>query len=325
MPIENAKKEVVYINYMKALGVLYLLIWHSGCRYIDVFLILFFLQMFFFLSGYFYRDIYTDQPALFLKKRIRSLYLPYVGVCFSFLALNNLFVALNFYKDDQILSAPQMVRGVFDILTLNHGQQMAAAMWFVSVLFFTSILFCALSYVLKNILKLQSEYGRFCLIFLLFTLANYLSVHKLYLPLLIDISFAAIIFYYFGYLYRMNEEKIKINWMMALTAFVVLVFCVEYGTIIMVGRQYVSLPFILVCGILGIYLNLFLSQYLAKRWKSGVLNYIGKHSFVVLAYHFLAFKVVSILFIYINDFPAEWLSQFPTIKSSGQLRSWAYV
>ncbi len=68
------KKEIWFMNYMKFFGVFYMLIYHSAIKQLNVFAILFFLQMFIFISGYFYQDKYTQNPVLFIIKRIKSIF-----------------------------------------------------------------------------------------------------------------------------------------------------------------------------------------------------------------------------------------------------------
>lgn len=46
---------------------------------------------------------------------------------------------------------------------------------------------------------------------------------------------------------------------------------------------------------------------------------------VVLAMHFLAFKLVSIIIIYTQNLPLDLLSSFPVIKSTNQLYRWLYL
>ena len=43
------------------------------------------------------------------------------------------------------------------------------------------------------------------------------------------------------------------------------------------------------------------------------LEFIGKHTLTILTWHFLAFKIVSLLIIQIYDLPIERLAEFPVI------------
>ena len=46
-----------------------------------------------------------------------------------------------------------------------------------------------------------------------------------------------------------------------------------------------------------------------------LLNFIGRHTFEVLTWHFLCFKIVSLLIIVLYDLPIERLATFPCIKA----------
>ncbi len=43
------------------------------------------------------------------------------------------------------------------------------------------------------------------------------------------------------------------------------------------------------------------------------LDYVGKHTLQILTFHFLAFKLVSVIRIYVYDYDWDKLSQFPVI------------
>lgn len=53
-----------------------------------------------------------------------------------------------------------------------------------------------------------------------------------------------------------------------------------------------------------------------------VLDFIGKNTLTILTWHFLAFKLVSLLIIEIYDLPIERLAEFPVIKEYSQQGWW---
>ena len=307
------KKDIWFMNYMKFFGILYLLIYHTAIKQLNIFVILFFLQMFIFISGYFYNDKYTQNPILFLKKRIKSLYLPFIIYCSLFLLLNNFFVDIKLYKPDVFLTNEMMWDQFLSILKLRPRQQMAGAMWFVSALLITSTIFCLLSYLLKFISKKQYAYLRFFCVAVIFMLGIYLSVLKIRINPYLDISFVLLIFFYGGYLFKKFEDKIPINIYMALTAFLMLRICMDFGFPRIPARQYINPPFLLMTGFAGIYLNIYISKKLADFKKIKIVNHIGKNTLAILALHFLSFKMVNLLAIYCLNLPIDQLTSFPFI------------
>lgn len=54
-----------------------------------------------------------------------------------------------------------------------------------------------------------------------------------------------------------------------------------------------------------------------------VLTFIGKHTLTILTWHFLAFKLVSLLIIRIYGLPIERLAEFPVIREYAVQGWWA--
>lgn len=53
-----------------------------------------------------------------------------------------------------------------------------------------------------------------------------------------------------------------------------------------------------------------------------ILDFIGKNTLTILTWHFLAFKLVSLLIIDIYDLPKERLAEFPVITEYSQQGWW---
>jgi len=324
-------KEIFYINYMKFLGIIYLLIWHTGIQKINIFVIQFFLQMFIFISGYFYKEEYSEKPFTFIKKRISSLYIPYIFYCSIFLILNNIFVSFSIYKENMYINPAKFGHHFLQILFFHQTQQMAGAMWFVASLFSVSILFLLMSKISITMTSVggpfkEHEYSRFFLIISLYLFGNYLAYLKCKLPLLIDISFVLLVFYYLGYLFKRHEHKIPLNVFFALSSLLTLLLCMKFGFPQIIQRKYVNPSFILLCGVAGIYLNIYVASKCPTNTKiMKFINYAGRNTMVILALHFLSFKAVSLFIIYSQNLPLNLLSSFPVMKTSSQYYRWMYV
>lgn len=72
-------------------------------------------------------------------------------------------------------------------------------------------------------------------------------------------------------------------------------------------------------GLCGIFTVLLLSSAIdgGKSFLKYILCYVGDHTLVVLALHFLSFKVVSLIAISAKDLDMTFLSSFPTIYGLG--------
>ena len=50
------------------------------------------------------------------------------------------------------------------------------------------------------------------------------------------------------------------------------------------------------------------------NWIKRILVYIGDNTLTVLTWHFISFKIVSLIIIYVENLPIERLAEFPVIN-----------
>lgn len=60
----------------------------------------------------------------------------------------------------------------------------------------------------------------------------------------------------------------------------------------------------------------------AQGTCTNVLNYIGKNTLTILTWHFLTFKIVSLVIISIYDLPIARLAEFPVIYEYAEQGWW---
>ncbi len=99
-------------DMVKGIGIIFMVLGHSGipCSIHD-FIYLFHMGLFFFVSGYFlklpknYEEIKWHQDYyLFVKKKLKALWLPFVEYGLFFLALHNVFYDILLIKNPYSLS-----------------------------------------------------------------------------------------------------------------------------------------------------------------------------------------------------------------------------
>lgn len=88
----DAESRVNKITMAKALGILCVVIGHSGCPSVmrDV-IYLFHMPFFFFVAGYCFKKKYLDDFKTFSIRRIRGLYFPFIFYVITFIFLHNVF------------------------------------------------------------------------------------------------------------------------------------------------------------------------------------------------------------------------------------------
>lgn len=158
------------------------------------------------------------------------------------------------------------------------------------------------------------------LLILCFCLLNYINVD---IPYVGFRTLYPALFITLGYIYK-NEIEQKLQNLRILTilvALLILIFSSLYLKTEMMKVTSLSIfPYTLVASIGCVTFIRFsevMSQWLLcftnHPYFTKPLNYLGRHTFIIMTLHFLSFKLVSLLIIFINGYPYGMLSAFPTI------------
>lgn len=323
------------IDILKAISILLVVIGHCFSPSIK-YLYLFHMPLFFIISGYLYNDYYTDNPKTMLKKRFRSLYIPFIKYEFIFLILHNIFMKINVYSNNpnvntiiNAYSIKDFIINIIKIFAFDGTESLLSPFWFLTVMFITSIMFCYISYFNKKYFK-SSEKNRFLIIGILFctgiifTKLNIVLTYSVYAKQEINVALVAIMFFYIGYIYKKNENMIQIKGSFAVLSFVFLLANTFYNfNIDMRTNLYPSPSYIILTAICGFYLMLYISNITLKMNRCiNLLNYIGKNTITILALHILSFKVIEFLQIKIYKLPIYNLANFGSIMSKS---AWAIL
>jgi fucose 4-O-acetylase-like acetyltransferase len=313
------------LDMVKALGIIAVVYGHAVGPFAN-FVSLYHLALFFFVSGYLYKDSYTVDPVALVKKRIKSLYVPFIAFGLLFGLLHNCLFKLNIYTDkvesaynraSYFYTNQEYFLNLLKIASFAKVEQILAPLWFLPVLFIVNILFTAISYFIYKINPRRRDLwlavaiaGMFCLGFLYYPEKNLILRP-------VSIAMVVAVIFYIGYLFKRYESAFDFNFGYALSCFMVLAVSSLYGTIDNGGHQFVSPPFYLACSLCGIYLNCYIARVVAdgsllKRF----LVFTGRNTITVLALHFLAFRAVNYLQVKIYDLPPYMTGQHPRIPSS---------
>lgn len=310
-------KKIEYINYLKALAIIAVVIGHSKSPLVK-YVYLYHIPLFFFISGYLYNRNYDFKTLLF--KRLKGLYVPFVSYSIIFIVLHNLFYRLKIYDTPYEFNNEWFITNIKSILMFDNIDVLLSGFWFLKALFLITISFAFLNFLLKKYKRRESIL--IIVIVLLFTYGNYILTRGNVTehPYFNKICMNMIVFY-FGYKYREYESKILVNFTGAVICTILLYSNSLYSSIDVSYNSYNSSGFFLVCVLCGIYLNIFLAKYIARLNKNfiftRVLSYIGKNTIIILALHLVAFKLVMLLQIKIYNLSIDRLTDFPFIQMDG--------
>lgn len=187
-----------YIDIFKGFGIILMIMGHIGFGSLFAFFIhAFHMPIFFFISGFLFRcgsektrkEIETPE---YIKRKCRTLLIPY---CF-FGVFHYVFLTCweGFHVDFRILTH------LFFINT--SGMPIAGALWFLTALFFTSVIYFCLDRYIENYML------RTVIIIMLALMGNYaVRILPFRLPYALDASFVGLGLFHMAHILKQNQNK----------------------------------------------------------------------------------------------------------------------
>lgn len=296
--MESSKKQIAYVNYAKAIGIILMVCGHAASPF-NRYIYQFHIPLFLFLSGYFYKDIFTENPIILVKKRLKTLYVPFLIYNLWFIILNP-FITKFSYNFPYSYDKEFWIKSLNQIIRFKPIDSLMGSFWFLRTLFIMSILFTILSWLISKIKLKEKEYSRaivvfFCLLIGTITLVKYNNANT---EELIKVLMTMPIFY-IGYLFRCNEEKIPFNWYLFLISGAIMFSNGFFPVLDIANMRYVNPASYLLSSINGIYFTICVSKCLeivSKKIKLKWFEYIGKNTLVILAFHLVVFKLINYVY-----------------------------
>jgi acyltransferase len=286
-----------YIDYMKGIGILMVILGHMSelPNSIRIYIYSCHMPLFFFISGYLFNSNKNREFIPFLRKKTFSLLLPYV-----YLQL----LLLLFYSAADIFSesSHNFIEHLSTILYGNvlYQTNYINTPWFLICLFTVDLIFQRITILTKNNLKF------IFLIALISSLIGYsLSLLDLVrLPYTLDVTFTAITFYSFGYIFKYTNiiHKLKVRITMFTLLIINIIFLILNnlwatnsllvdGRVDMIYLKYGNYFFFYIAALAGIIFIYYFANQLSK--KISILNYLGQNSLVIMVFHIPVYIVLG--------------------------------
>ena len=308
-----------HIAIAKAIGIILMVVGHSGCpNSISSFIYTFHMPLFFFFSGYFIKDINTRESLMvFTLKKLKGLYLPYLRLSLLFLLLHNTFCSLNIYNalsNTYPYQVSDYLIQLRKILFMSDYELLLRPFWFIKELLLSSLCVGAISLIRhKYFSKLTNIH---LLIITLFLALLFKRVPAI--PLIGDFSLClfCIAYIYSGMIFYQFKHYISPSYMI-ITATFVIVFIGSQLFNDTIDMRYVNsthlIPFYILslCGIILLYC---ISVRLERTPLNNSLYYIGNNTFPILALNLIALKTGNLIKIIIHDMPIEKLASYTVIN-----------
>lgn len=275
------------ISVCKGIGIILMVIGHAGCpQLIHDFIYLFHMPLFFIITGFLFKTKYLGTPQDFLKRKISTLYKPYL--IFNLIGLNIVF--LNDYIIRNMFNFNQYLNRLIKIICFTRQYEIFDATWFLKSLFISNIIVFLLLYIQKK----RGLSIRFPIIIsLLFLIIGYLIfiyrgiiIYDLQRELMIPILLMI------GILLKRYQSLIYSNHLLHIFAFFTLLIASRFFTFEIAGSEIVNPIIYLIFSIIGFYLIYSISR---KINKSKLIAYIGDNSLSILLLHQIGFYSLQVL------------------------------
>lgn len=300
------------MDMAKGIGISLVVLGHTQSSF-GAYIYMFHMPLFFFISGYFFKDSYCYDMRRFFFKRMRSLYVPFVGYGILFFLFHDIFYRAGFYRADISSS----IGGAISVLLMQEVDPLLAPFWFLPILFLVEIVFLLIHRMGRN--RPFIEMVIFISSFGLgnwFTKFHILQLGTPYSPDMLNLVMVAVCVFYFGYKFREFEAKISLENIYLFTISALLLFFLHrgYGAIDMRVNLYPDPAFLLLGMFSGIYGVLFICNKIEKtqnrmvKYVSEGLCFAGINTIIVLALHYLCFRLVNWLQIIMYNGDMQQLS-----------------
>ncbi len=304
------------INILKALAIIIVVSGHLEFSFLGMFTPYSFqIALFFFISGYLFKDKYLNDTVTFIERRTKSLLVPYFLYSLFYLGVTILIAKLT----GKFWGMPINLKNFFVTPFLNgHQLDLSCPLWFVTQLFMTLMVFLFLFKIFKKIY--DNKYFHLILFSLIGLSAIPLTkiIPITAATLVIIRTMFSLLFVYLGYFYRnFMENKINIysyKWAgtILILQSILWLFNRDFSPQQGIGLSYVlvwgrfdnQLIVPIITAITGIWASLFVVHIFYPYIKdSKFIKQIGENTYHIMANHLLVMYLLTALFLYLNGIP----------------------
>lgn len=263
-------------------------------------------------------------------KRIKGIYVPYVKYSLIFLALHGLFYHFNLYNEyygytgavsQPFSSIDYLKNGVSIITRMSGHDELLGGFWFLRSLLVGSILgYFIIRYINRTPIAVFMLLAASVIGFWFHLSVPYFEIGAQ------DI-FAAFFFvsgYQFNKLKVSSSSLIKYNWLLVISAVVLITFGTTYwqGTVKQ-NEWYKVIPYAItaIAGTFACYSISLLININANKLKD-LLVYVGNNTMTILTWHMLSFRLISLVIITIYGLDIRRLAEHPAIEEYAQQGWW---
>lgn len=300
----------------KSIGIILMVIGHSACpTFLGRFIYSFHMPLFFIASGYFFSTKYLNDKCLFIKKRFKGLYIPFIKWGLIFLLLHNFLFKANIlnarFGHSALYSSKEIFKKGVGIITSmgSYEPTFLGTFWFLRSLFVGSIIFCLLFYAINKLLHLKHINTAITICILSFVAGFIMSLWQIRLPYIPQGGMREIYGTFYiciGYIFRNSRinEKLKYDNVILIFSFIIICIISQINPTSLASNPNLK-------SYLGIFLPAIIGWIMTYKfsfWFDNInsknivyvnikkyILYIGDNTMPVIVLSFLSFKIISII------------------------------
>lgn len=307
------------IDIAKAIGIILMVVGHTHCpNYLRQLIYLFHMPLFFLFSGYFFNRKYLNDKKTFIKRKLKSLYLPYVKWTLSFLLIYNFCFKINIYSEKvsyfgivfHPFSIEDYCKHALSILVSMTGHApLLGGFWFLHSILWGNIFFLLALWFVRGKKLLALLFALTCL---------FLHFH-INIPIfeITSLDILAALFIAIGYCIKESQG----NLFLIHSKWKIIIYCIILMLLayfLPASFQSVSvkkLIFFIFSGIVGTALIVTFASFLKKyAIINNCMSYIGQNTLTILALHIFCFKIVSYVVCVCTGMALWHVGEYPTMK-----------
>lgn len=336
----TAEKRNNVIDYMKAVAIILMVLRHAGAPKTEI-VEIFHMALFFMVSGWCFSDKYTSDIKMvgkFILRKVQTLYIPFVVFNLFNVWTHNILLSLNIYTDN-----PEFVNnnpyggnmyGLFpykdlssvlwttkEVLLFRGEYQLGGAAWFIRVLFWVSILWCIINYLIKKITKNNQAIFAFhlCIASILLMFSYYCSMNHITYKEGFETVSAAYSMLFLGYYLKRSIPAIttaKNALFMFIISFILLECLFKFCGILNWNSKindYGEPLLLLMTSTAGFFVIYAVSLWIDLKFSCKWLLIVGRNTMSIVLLHFLAFKFVNMIYVMSHNLPNYLIAAFPVL------------
>ena len=310
-----------FVDILKGIGIISIVVGHSSPGVIPflnfkigTFVYGYHIMIFMFVMGFLFKKSEDLTPFKYVGKTVVGLGKLYFLYSVIFILLHNTFLKLNMISAIELPNADSIGVAILSALPFNSGETLMGAMWFVPMYIIAAIVFAILFYTAERSRCPMLLHALFIMVTM--TVGIMMHNNPPYYLYHFQTSILAVPICYLGYITKRYWSTVSkcVTWYGGLICAVALYFLVtsHLGQIELAANMIIRPHLFYPATVLGIYYCLSLAKVLAAfRYTDSLFSYIGRNSFHIMALHFVAIKLVDIIYGAITKAAPEVVSGFP--------------